>query len=31
MLKSGDRLHSPKLFRTFAVSNKGESPFGGFR
>jgi hypothetical protein len=30
MLKSGDHLHIPKLFRTFALSNKGELPFDWF-
>ena len=31
VLKSGDCLHYPKLFRTFAVSNKGELSFDRFR
>ena len=31
VLKSGDCLHYPKLFRTFASSNNGKWPFGRFR
>ena len=30
MLKTEDHLHYPKLFRIFAVPNKGELPFEGF-
>ena len=30
MLKSGDHLHFSILFCIFALSNKGELPFGGF-
>jgi hypothetical protein len=31
VLKSGICLHYPNLFRTFALSNNGELPFGRFR